>query len=209
MLAINIMIDTWVHAKVPQATLWSYVDNLEVTTNSTEHSVEALTELDNVLTALDLQIDQSKTFMWANNAKDRKNLRSQHQKTKLWARDLGGHVQYSRQNTNSVITKRISAFKERWKDIARSHAPYHQKLTATKMVAWPNALHGITSVHLSDEWYEELRTGALRGLGSHASGTSPLIHLSLVEHPSADPGFYALARTVVDIRSFVPQEACL
>ena len=208
MLAINILTDTWVHARVPQARLWSYVDNLEITTHSVDKSIEALTQLELVLKALDLTVDQQKTFMWANSATDRKHLRTLRHQTMMWARDLGGHVQYSRQSTNSIITKRISAFKERWRDIARSHAPYHQKLTAIRMVAWPNALHGVTSVHLSDEWLEELRTGAVRGLGCHASGTSPPIHLSLVEHPSADPGFFALAKTVVDIRSFLSREAC-
>ena len=208
MLAINILTDAWVHSKVPQAKLWSYVDNLEITANSVDTSVQALAQLETVLTALDLTIDQDKTFMWANKATDRKQLRVLNHQTKLWARDLGGHVQYGRQCTNSVITRRISAFKERWRDIARSHAPYHQKLTAIKMVAWPNAMHGVTSVHLSDEWYEELRTGAVRGLGSHASGTSPVIHLSLVEHPAADPGFFALAKTVIDTRTFLNREAC-
>ena len=66
----------------------------------------------------------------------------------------------------------------------------------------------MSSVHLSDEWFEELRTGAVRGLGSHASGMSPLIHLSLIEHPAADPGFFAMAKTISDVRSFVPREAC-
>ena len=208
MLAINILTDTWVHAKVPEAKLWSYVDNLEITAHSVDQSVEALSQLEKVLTALDLKVDQAKTFMWANNSADRKHLRSMQQHTRLWARDLGGHMQYSRQSTNSTITSRICAFKERWRDIARSHAPYHQKLIAIKMVGWPNALHGVSSVHLSDEWFEELRTGAVRGLGSHASGMSPLIHLSLIEHPAADPGFFAMAKTISDVRSFVPREAC-
>ena len=63
MLAINILTDTWIHAQVPQARLWSYVDNLEITANSIDHSLEALNQLEIVLTALDLQIDQAKTFM--------------------------------------------------------------------------------------------------------------------------------------------------
>ncbi len=128
MLAINILTDTWVHAKVPEAKLWSYVDNLEITAHSVDQSVEALSQLEKVLTALDLKVDQAKTFMWAINSADRKHLRSMQQHTRLWARDLGGHMQYSRQSTNSTITSRICAFKERWRDIARSHAPYHQKL---------------------------------------------------------------------------------
>lgn len=89
MLAINILTDTWVQAKVPDAKLWSYVDNLEITSNSVERSVEALTQLEKVLTALDLTVDQSKTFMWANTAKDRKQLRALDQHTKLWLETWG------------------------------------------------------------------------------------------------------------------------
>ena len=209
MLAINILVDFWVNVKLPQTTLWSYVDNLEITTPKANDSILALQTLSDILTALDLGLDKDKTFVWANSLEARKFLRDQSLTVKMWARDLGGHVQYSRQNTNAIITSRISAFKERWKDFARSHAPYHQKLSAIKMVAWQNVLHGITSVHLSDEHHDELRTGALRGLQAHSAGTSPIAHLSLVEHPSADPGFFALWKTVSDIRTYLSPESCI
>ena len=209
MLAINILVDFWVTVKLPQITLWSYVDNLEVTTPKAEDSIAALQTLSDILQALDLDLDKEKTFVWANSSGDRKVLRDNQLNVKMWARDLGGHVQYSRQNTNAIITSRISAFKERWKDFARSHAPYHQKLAAIKMVAWQNVLHGITSVHLSDEYHDELRTGALRGLQAQSAGTSPIAHLSLVEHPSADPGFYALWKTTSDIRTYLRPESCI
>ena len=209
MLAINILIDFWVTTRIPRITLWSYVDNLEVTATKVEDSIAALQTLSDILSALDLDLDKDKTFLWSNTAKDRKIIRDSNLTVKMWSRDLGGHVQYSRQNTNAVVTSRINAFKDRWKDFARSHAPYHQKLNAIKMVAWPNVLHGITSVHLSDEYHDELRTGALRGLQAQSAGTSPIAHLSLVEHPSADPGFYSLWKTVSDIRTFLTPETCI
>ena len=209
MLAVNILVDFWVTTKLPQTTLWSYVDNLEVTAPKASDSLLALQTLSDILTALDLDLDQDKTFVWANSSGERKFLRDNNLTVKMWARDLGGHVQYSRQNTNAIITARIASFKERWKDFARSHAPYHQKLSAIKMVAWQNVLHGITSVHLSDEHHDDLRTGALRGLQVQSAGTSPIAHLSLVEHPSADPGFYSLWKTVSDIRTYLQPEACI
>ena len=209
MLAINILIDFWVTTRIPRITLWSYVDNLEVTATKVEDSIAALQTLSDILSALDLDLDKDKTFLWSNTAKDRKIIRDSNLTVKMWSRDLGGHVQYSRQNTNAVVTSRINAFKDRWKDFARSHAPYHQKLNAIKMVAWPNVLHGITSVHLSDEYHDELRTGALRGLQAQSAGTSPIAHLSLVEHPSADPVFYSLWKTVSDIRTFLTPETCI
>ena len=65
------------------------------------------------------------------------------------------------------------------------------------------------SVHLGDEHYEQLRTGALRGLGEQCGGASPALHLSLVEHPSADPGFHGVLKTVMDFRSMTEADASI
>ena len=45
-----------------------------------------------------------------------------------------------------------------------------------------------------------LRTGACRGLRVHAPGISPIVHLSLVEHPLTDPGCHLLVQTVQAFR---------
>lgn len=160
-LAINILVDTWLQHKAPQCQLWSYVDNLEITTRDAHTAVAGLKELDKIMSALDLNLDPTKTFCWSTNQKERKTVKEMEQVVRMWARDLGGHVQYSRQTTNSVITDRIQTFRDGWGSFARSHAPHHQKIKALKMVAWPNVLHGITSIHLGNDHYEELRTGAM------------------------------------------------
>ena len=208
MLAINILVDTWLQYKAPLCKLWSYVDNLEITTKDADTTVAGLHELNRIMSALDLNLDPTKTFCWSTDAHERKILKDREQEVKMWARDLGGHVQYSRQATNSIITDRIKLFRDRWPAFARSHAPHRQKIKALKMVAWPNALHGATSIHLGNDHYEELRTGAMRGLTLQAWGASPLIQLSLVEHPSADPAFHVLWHTVADIRMHLPLETC-
>lgn len=206
MLAINILVDTWLQHKAPQCKLWSYVDNLEITTIDAATTVNGLQALDRIMKALDLSLDPTKTFCWSTDARERKILKELEQEVRMWARDLGGHVQYSRQATNSVITDRIKAFRDRWGSFARSHAPHRHKIKALKMVAWPNVLHGITSIHLGEDHYEELRTGAMRGLTLEAY--APPIQLSLVEHPSVDPAFHALWHTVLDIRMHVPLDTC-
>ena len=182
---------------------------MEIVSQKAQLTREGLHQLRRIAELLDIQLDEDKTVLWSNDEHERKSLRDEEFKVAMWTRDLGGHVQFSKQMTNSVITKKIAAFKPRWADIARSHAPYGHKLKAIKMVAWPNTLHGITSVHLGDDHYNHMRTGALRGLGEHMWGASPTIHLSLIEHPSADPGFYAVYKTVVDIRAMLAQEACI
>lgn len=209
MMAINVLVDAWVTCRVPEARLYTYVDNMELSASSQETATRALAELTKVTRALDLQLDSKKTVLWSNHAPTRKALRDAQHQVVAWARDLGGHVQYTGQCTNSVITSRIAAFKMRWKDFARSPAPYDQKLRAVKMVAWPNVLHGIASVHLADDQHDQLRTQALRGLGLHHPGASPIVHLSLIESPQADPGYHAIWKTIMDIRSYLPQEHCI
>ena len=74
-----------------------------------------------------------------------------------------------------------------WGRLARSMAPYHQKVQSLRTKAWASCLYGIASVHLGEEHFEQLRTEALQGLGEHSPGTSPPVHLSLVENVHTDP----------------------
>lgn len=208
MLAINILVDAWMVWQSPSVHLWSYVDNLEITTREAEDAIHGLNNLRRIMDILDLQLDDDKTFLWSNDAADRKLIRESNLPVKFWARDLGGHVQYGKQATNSVVTKRMASFKPRWRDFARSNATYKQKIIAVRMVAYPNVLHGIASVHVGEDHYEEIRTGVMTGLCEESAGASPYIHLSLLEFPTADPGFYALHKTVIDVRNHLTFEAC-
>ena len=67
-----------------------------------------------------------------------------------------------------------------------------------------SCLHGIASVHLGKEHFQKLRTGAVQGLGEHSAGTSPPVHLSLVESTHADPQYHALFATVSMFRGMFP-----
>ena len=127
-------------------------------------------------------------------------MRSKDFATKLHARDLGGHIQYSQVVSNSTITNRCAQIKPLWGRLSRSLSPYRTKIRAIKAKAWPHCLHGVASVHMSDDHFTHLRTGAMQGLGEHSAGTSPIIHMSLVEHPSLDPQFAALWSTVLNFR---------
>lgn len=200
MVAANVLTAAWLQQKMPTAQLWSYVDNLEVLTPSAEETTSALEHLTEFTQLMDIEIDPNKTIVWSNSSTGRQHLRSPNLEAKYWMRDLGRHVQYSQQATNSVIVQRIVAFKPRWKDLARSKAGYHQKLRALRSVAWPTTLHGISSIHLGEDHYDDLRTGAMRGLDQHGLGTSPKIHLSLIEPVLTDPGFNALWKTLSDFR---------
>ena len=196
MLAHNLVGHCFMKLRHPSVTLWSYVDNIESTAPDADEAVDALPTFQQFSDLMDVAIDHNKSYAWSVNANHRKSLRSQHQVTKLSARHLGGHVQYSQVVTNSTVTDRCLEIKPLWGRLARSLSPYVQKVRAIVAKAWPSCLHGVASVHMADEHFDKLRTGAMQGLNEHATGASPPVHLSLVEQPAADPQFYALMQTV-------------
>ena len=199
MLGINFLCHQWVTVNHPTLTLWSYVDNIEVTGPSAASVEEGMAGLREVCTLLDVQIDAEKSFAWSVNQHERKQLKTSFP-TKLAARDLGGHIQYCSQVTNVTVTSKLEKAEQLWNCLARSLAPYKSKLRATTAKAWPGFLHGISSVHLANDHMGKLRTGALKGLGEHKPGTSPLAHLSLVEQPMSDPQSFALVQTIISFR---------
>ena len=202
MIGINYLVDKWTRLKVSQAQVWSFVDNLEITTSSASATMRSFTAMETILKVLELPIDYKKTYLWGNSTEARKFFQQTHQ-VKKSCRDLGGQMQYTRAAANSAICNKIKQFQPRWQDLAMSHAPYPQKVMALKTVAWPNTLHGIASTHLGDQHYDGLRTAALQALRESKPGTSPMVHLSLCESPMSDPGCYALITTVCQFRQCI------
>ena len=203
MLGINYLIDTWTRIKASQSTVWSFVDNLEVTSADPNHTVQAFCAMESILKALDLPIDYAKTYLWANDTEARKFFQQSTHKVMKSCRDLGGHMQYTRVATNASVTSKIDKFAPRWQTLCLSPAPYAQKVMALKTVVWPNVLHGIASAHLGDQHFDHLRTQAMQALRESKPGTSPSIHLGLCEHPVSDPGCYALLTTVSQFRQCI------
>eukprot|EP00435_Cladocopium_sp_Y103_P072149 s282_g39.t1 len=162
---------------------------------------------------LDVAIDFGKTYVWSTQGSGRRHLREQQVGTDFqiqhWARDLGGHMTYTRQHTNRTVVKRLENMPPLWNLLARSLAPYPQKLRSLRSKAWPLALHGSPSVMLADNHFTTLRTGAMRGLREHASGVNPMLHLSAVEHPMHDPQFHVLVSSVMTLRAHGPPEDVL
>eukprot|EP00438_Fugacium_kawagutii_P013138 Skav233642 [mRNA] locus=scaffold2779:446218:453058:- [translate_table: standard] len=148
--------------------------------------------------------------LWVSNVENvtpgmqRVELRQAGFRTRLAARDLGGHVAYSKMPTNATITQRCEAMPTLWNKLARSLSSYHQKVRAVKAKAWPCCLHAVASVHLRDEVFTTLRTGAVKGLKEDAPGVSYLVHASLIEQPMFDPQYFALQTTVMTFRDMHP-----
>eukprot|EP00435_Cladocopium_sp_Y103_P036129 s1411_g9.t1 len=200
MLAHNLVAHMYLRLRHPAVTLWSYVDNIEATAPDAGRALAALENFHNFSDAMDIAVDHDKSYCWSVDGTQRKEFRDNANVTKLSARDLGGHVQYSKVVTNATITNRCEEIKPLWGRLCRSLAPYSQKVKALLSKAWPSCLHGVSSVHMADDHFIKLRTGAMQGIGEHSSGTSPIVHLSLVQKTMTDPQFFALMNTVLMYR---------
>ena len=208
MLAVNMMTTVWMRKVASSARVLSYVDNIELLSKQPDLLQADFRAIKFFFDRMDLSIDPVKTYFWATDSESRSSLADAGLRLEPWARDLGAHVQYSKQATNAVLTTKIERYKPQWKQLARSHAPVKQKLRALKVAAWPNILHGIASAHLGTHHFDEMRTQAIRCLMDQSPGTSPLALFSLCVHPSADPGFFAVWDTVQDLRTHANLDFC-
>ena len=76
-------------------------------------------------------------------------------------RDLGAHMEYGRKTTNHVLRKRLVDMPRVWNALAKSPAPYRQKVHALRTKGWPQALAAGSSAHLGDTHVRTLRTGGM------------------------------------------------
>ena len=200
MLICNVALSRWLYFRCPSVRLWSYVDNLELTASTMADVQQGLDLMTQFCALLDLQLDDAKTYFWANQAEERSQARQADHPLQSSCRDLGAHMEYGRRTTNHVLQDRLGKMPQVWAALARSTAPYRQKVHAIRMKGWPQALSAGTSAGLGEAHIRALRTGACRGLRIHAPGLSPMVHLSLVEHPLTDPGCHLLVHTVFTFR---------
>ena len=135
----------------PSVALLTCVDNIEVTGPDATRVSDAMDGLQAFSDLMEVAIDTKKSYTWSIQTQQRQQLRSQKHVTKLSARDLGGHVQYSQIVTNSTVVQKCEAMPPLWNRLARSCAVYKQKVQAICAKAWPSCLHGIASVHLGED----------------------------------------------------------
>ena len=186
-------------ARNPSRTL-SFVDNYETTSGTYEGIVEAHELLMEFSRKWDMPVDTAKTTAWCTSAAGRARLRAAGFNVLLDFRDLGAHLQTSRRFSNRTQVDRIRALDERWPMLAASHAPVSQKVRALSTAAWPAALHAIAVTPIGDCHISGLRAKALKGLNLKAPGANPMLQLSLVEYPVADPFFFSLRASFFDIK---------
>ena len=185
----------------------TFVDNYESTSSTFEGIVEAHAALIEFSRRWDMPVDSAKTAVWCTSAAGRAQLRDAGFQVQLDFRDLGAHLQTSRRFSNKTQVDRIRALDDRWPMLAASHAPTSQKVRALSTAAWPSALHAISVTPIGDCHISALRSKAMKGINLKAPGANPLLQLSLVEYPVADPFFYMIRSTFFDLKCLAGAEA--
>ena len=206
MALANLVLDRWVAQKYPSIQTWTYVDNIETVCDTGQQAQESLGALEEFCDALDLQIDPKKTYCWTTSREERKELKEQDIQTLKAARDLGGHLNYSKWATKGTILDKIEKFAPFWKRLSRSSAPKFQKLRCLKVSAWPNMFHSISISSLGHVHFEKIRTKVMQSLGFNSYGANPKLQLSCICPSACDPEFWCAYETVMSWRKFTTPE---
>ena len=201
MLLLDHTFHHWLHSQTTMVRCLSYVDNLDFLTHDPTFAVKQLDYVLEFAAMADLTIDRKKTFGWSVSAEVRARMKQAGLPTRMYARDLGAHLGFSRQFTNSTVIDRFKALQAFWPRLKASLSPFRVKLRALRSVAWSRGLYAISSAPVGKHHWLSLRRNATEALGFQRPGSNPLLYLGLVEH--ADPEFVALVNTVRDARDFV------
>ncbi len=202
MMLCNILVHSKMNLLHPSVHMWSYVDNWELYGRDVDEIVAALNSLEATCLELDLALDRGKTSTWALDGASRHSLRNEGLTVQRNLRDLGGHQQFSRQQTNGTLKAQCEKLSKLWPALARSHAPYQHKLRVIRCKAWLRGLHAASGVHISPSIFKALRSNASKGLRADKAGSNSQILLSLIHFPSHDPACYAIIDAVVQFRRF-------
>ena len=210
-LLADAALHSFLSREVPQAALSTYMDDWKATARCPDTVVLPIQTAERFATLWDITIDHAKTIAWSTDKSSRKTLSAAgYPVTMSAARDLGGQTSATTARTNSVLTARIASLDEVWPRLICSPAGYGAKIMALKVAAWPKALYGSSNTQVGRQHFQRLRTGALQGLHCRKPGANPLLHLSMVEFSLADPGFFVLRQSFLDllrygsVESFAP-----
>ena len=206
MMVIDILFHEYMIHFFPMCQPLSYVDDWQVLVMDPNALQPVFECLERFTQLLDLFLDQRKTHTWSVCQDGRKMLKTQGFGVVSCCRNLGAHVQYTRQHTNKALMDRIQNVHALWMKLRLSASPYAQKVRALKSAAWPKCLHAIAATTISQATYTALRAGAMKGLKADNAGANPAVHLGLVEIPTADPQCWAVMQTLQLARECGPEQ---
>ena len=198
MAVLDWVVSAWVESLTPEPTNFiSYVDDWQVLFSNVDQFQVTWEAVNHVVSALDLQLDQEKSFVWAALCRDRSKLGLSPIACKLAARDLGAHQNFCKKAGNRTLTDRIRAMASVWRLFRTCHSPFRLKSIALLQLAWPKALHGVSIVKVGCSHFVSLRTGAARGLRASQVGSNPLLLLTSIGI-AHDPEAWAILQTFKD-----------
>ena len=201
MAITNMICHRWMEVRMPQISIFSYVDDWQSLASSALEALQSYREIEAFCKLLDIDIDGRKSFCWCTHAEGRKQLK-QEISVKWHCRELGGHLNFTKCRTNYTVVERIQNVQPCWSKLARSSAPQAQKKQAIKQGIWPKALHGSAIVHIGHHHFSQLRTGMMRGLHIGTRGANPQIQWSLIDSVEYDPEYFVLWDSVVHYRRY-------
>eukprot|EP00438_Fugacium_kawagutii_P025943 Skav207668 [mRNA] locus=scaffold1857:201496:204756:+ [translate_table: standard] len=200
MVIIDTLFHFWLESTLADVRAVSYVDDLQV--HCASHRLWAVWEqVDSFTTAVDISIDDRKTFSWSTSKEGRATLLQDEFRVRRSAKVLGAHLQLSCQHTNHVLKERVDSLDDLWPKLRLSPAPYRQKSRAVRVAAWPRGLHGIAATTLAGATFQHLRSQTMKGLQADGPGCNPHIHLGLIEQSDTDPQFWSIMQTFRTARS--------
>eukprot|EP00435_Cladocopium_sp_Y103_P008923 s91_g2.t1 len=202
MAICNVGLEVYMFHRFPRVQTWSFVDNIELLATSANDAIDACEGLNSFCELLDLQIDEGKSYLWCNTATGRKTILTSGRNRRFYARDLGGHLNYTKICSNATIQDKIVELTPFWSRLARSCAPISQKERSLYVCAWPNLFYGISTVTLGNNHFLKLRTLATKALNLHQMGSTPALQLSCLSNPFCDPEFYCVHATIMSFRDF-------
>ena len=114
MVCIDILFHTWMIHFFPLCQPMSFLDDWQVLTCCPDAMPGIRSCLHQFVDAVDLLLDDRKTFAWSLDANARATLRLEGFKIELACRNLGAQCQMSRRHSNSVQTDRFLQLQGLW-----------------------------------------------------------------------------------------------
>ena len=186
MSIIDLMYHAFLAAQsIPTSWPVSYVDNWEALVSDVHLVLVVHLAIRQFANALDICIDAATSYSWATQDADRHTLRGQGLVVVNAGRDLGAHMQYTKQHGNATLHIRVAQLQDVWTKLRQSFGDYRAKRHAIKAVAWKRALYGASISTLSPEMLQKMRTGVMSSLRVKKAGASPWAHLTFCEHLQA------------------------
>ena len=200
MMVVDILFHKWMTHYFPLCQPLSYVDDWQVLVTDPLRLQPVYACLEKFTQALDLFIDSKKTHMWSVSSVGRKCIRDLGMPLVPFDRNLGAHVQFSKQHTNCHLLQRVASAGALWQKLRLSACAYAQKIRALKCSAWPRCLHAVAATTVSNATFTSLRASAMKGIRADSSGANPMVHLGLIESPTHDPQVWSIMQTLRLVR---------